>query len=301
MGLNGLLLVNKEPGPTSHDVVANVRKLLKIKEVGHCGTLDPIASGLLVLTCGEATKLSAYLTDGDKKYWVRMQLGVKTDTFDVTGKVLDESPAAVNEDLILQNLKDMQGELLLDVPIYSAIKKQGKKLYEYARAGETVEVPKKVMRFWGIEIKNFDLPIVEFEVSCSKGSYIRSLVHEVGNRLGCGAAMVALERVSSFPFSLDRAVRLRDLNLESNFEQQEAYIQIENALPNLKAISVDLGEEKLLKNGQIGSYLRARLIQSFKPSAQENLQVFSKTSKQLLAIVGWELEKGFFIRRVFNY
>ncbi len=301
MNFNGLLLVNKQAGPTSHDIVAGVRKILRTKEVGHCGTLDPIASGLLVLTCGEATKLSQYITDGNKKYWVRMQLGVETDSYDVTGNVVNETDVTESEETIRDSILSMQGTFDLEVPIYSAIKKNGKKLYEYARDGKEVELPKKVMKFWDLKISYFENPIIEFEVSCSKGSYIRSLVSQIGKKLGCGATMTALERVSSEPFDLDKAISLHDLHGISSLVNTEAYVKIEEALPNVKVFKVSGFEEQLLKNGQIGATLRTELIRGFDPKNDEFVQIQSSNSGRLLAIVGLDQQKGFYLKRVFKY
>ncbi len=294
--IDGLLLVNKPSGITSHDVVAKIRKIFSIKSVGHTGTLDPLATGVMVILVGEATKLSQYILEGDKAYRVKMKLGLTTDTFDITGQVTSEKPVHLNPEQVKKSLEHFAGEHQLAVPIFSAIKVDGQKLYDYARQQQSVEVPKKLMKFWNFRFLNLDLPFIEFEVHCSKGSYIRSLVHEVGSQLGCGAVMTELTRIWSDPYELSQTKTLEELAIDKD----KALIPIIQALPKVKKIRIQGYDEKLLRNGQISHDLRTQMIQTFQPQRDEYLQVVTYDSKHMIAIIGLHPEKGFEIRRVFK-
>ena len=214
--LSGLLLVDKPTGMTSHDVVAVARKILQTREVGHSGTLDPMASGLMVLLIGEATKLSSYVTDGDKTYTVKLKLGIETDTLDSTGEILKTTPVVANYLDVLKAATQLQGELKLPIPMYSAKKIDGKKMYEYAREDVVIVQPEKVMKFWDLQpisdVKKDQMNpadhTYEFKISCSKGSFIRSWVAQLGHVLNCGAVMTGLRRTQSHRFSIDNAQSL---------------------------------------------------------------------------------------------
>ncbi len=293
---HGLLLVNKPTGCTSHDVVSRVRKIFQTKEVGHSGTLDPLASGLMVLLLGEATKLSSYITEGHKCYRVDIKLGVTTDTLDTTGIILTENLVQATMKQVIEEALKLTGEMKLPIPLYSAKKIDGKKLYEYARENEAVLIPEKKMIFWGIQNRSTEQTI-SFEVSCSKGSFIRSWVKLLGEKLGCGATMSGLVRLSSHQQTLENALDLENLSLSQNLSRH--LISINEALPEVKKIKI-LGQDlKLLKNGQISHDLRARLIMIFKPETDQYVQIIDSDLK-LVSIVGIEAGKGFSIRRVFN-
>lgn len=295
--MNGLLLVNKAPGLTSHDVVARVRRTLKTREVGHSGTLDPLASGLMVLLIGEATKLSAYVTEGNKSYEVGIKLGVTTDTLDVTGSVLTEKQISQSSQEILDMALALHGEMNLPIPMFSAKKVDGKKLYEYARAGEEIVQPHKIMKFWDVTSTS---PTV-YSLHCSKGSFIRSWVSLLGEKLGCGATMASLKRTSSHHYNLADALTLEQLetlpaeNLSSNL------VPLDQALKGLKSIRVKGQDEVLLKNGQISHSLRSQLISRFNPAEDQIIQILPDQRGKLLALIGIEEGQGFKIRRVFNY
>lgn len=297
---HGLLLVDKPTGMTSHDVVAQLRKILKTKAVGHTGTLDPLASGLMVCLLNEGTKLSQYILDGDKGYQLKAQLGVETDTLDLTGQVLKSSPVGVTTTDILVAAQQQVGDFHWPVPIYSAVKVQGQKLYEYARAQEEVEIPQKMMRFWQLENPSINIPEVAFSVRCSKGSFIRTWVDQLGKKLGTGAALSELRRTYSAPYEVHQAVSLSDL-LE-NFEEAflKAFLPLERALPFVKIVRVKGQDEKLLKNGQISHDLRSRLIVEFNPLQDHLIQIHSQESQKLLALIGIQEGKGLAIRRVFQ-
>ncbi len=296
---NGLLLVDKPCGLSSHDVVARLRRILGTKAVGHSGTLDPLASGLMVCLINEGTKLSQYILEGDKAYRVRLQLGLRTDTLDITGEVLETKPVQVKGAQILQAADALQGEMNVEVPAYSAKKVQGKKLYEYARQDEAVEIPKKVMKFWGVKACEVGTDFAEFEITCSKGSYIRTWVDLLGQNLGCGATMTALRRTWSAPYFLDQARTLEDLE-RADDKNEAAFVSMQNALPQVKRIRVKGQDRVLLSNGQISHDLRSQLITLFKPHEDQYIQIQNLEDGQLLALVGVDPQRGFSIKRVFR-
>lgn len=299
---HGLLLVDKPAGISSHDVVARLRRILGTKAVGHSGTLDPMASGLMACLINEGTKLSQYILEGDKGYRVRAQFGVRTDTLDTTGTVLEQKPVDLNKERILEQALTLQGEMELEVPIYSAIKVQGKKLYEYAREEEQVALPKKIMKFWNVEPVEIGLDWAEFDIKCTKGSYIRTWVDLMGQSLGPGAAMSALRRTWSSPYLLSQAETLE--SIEASVKQGvmgDAFVPMEHALPQVKKIRVKGQDRVLLGNGQISHDLRSQLITAFKPTEDQYIQILDQESGHLLALIGLEPGRGFVLRRVFKY
>lgn len=299
--MHGLLLVNKPVGLTSHDVVARVRRLLGTREVGHSGTLDPLASGLMVLLIGEGTKLSQYVTEGDKSYHVGLRLGVTTDTLDTTGKVLTEKQVNVSAEDVLTAASRLVGELNLPVPIFSAKKVDGKKLYEYARADEAVVIPQKIMTFWDVSNHPSSSSHEKiFSLSCSKGSFIRSWVSLLGEKLGCGATMSSLVRTASHQFNLEQAVTLEQLEARTQSERILLLIALDQALPGIKRIRIGGKDQSLMKNGQISHGLKTQLISQFNPDKDQIIQILPEERGQLLALIGLEPGVGFKIKRVFN-
>ncbi|MES2801080.1 MAG: tRNA pseudouridine(55) synthase TruB [Bdellovibrionota bacterium] len=306
--LHGLLLVDKPSGMTSHDVVARVRRLANTKEVGHSGTLDPLASGLMVVLIGEATKLSSIVTEGDKAYEVQLQLGIETDTLDITGQVEKTNLVTVKkQDVIAQALK-LMGEMQLPIPLFSAKKIDGKKLYEYAREGEHIEIPSKAMTFWDVTyVENIEAEKehrYSFHLHCSKGSFIRSWVKLLGEQLACGAAMSGLRRTKSHEFSvlqaepLDALLAAKDAN---TLDIGQKIVPMTEAVSGVRIVKVDGHDEMLLNNGQISHDLRSKLIVGFNPGKDQWIFASSKASKQVLAIIGLEPEQGFKIKRGFRY
>ncbi len=299
---HGLLLINKEPGPTSHDLVREIRKIFSIKSVGHCGTLDPMADGLMVLLLGEATKLSNYILERDKSYRVTVQLGISTDTLDTTGKILHSQKTDLPAEVVKQVAISLQGDIVLPVPEYSAVKVDGVPLHEAARRGEPVETPSRQMRFY--DFKNFEQGIdwIAFDLSCSKGSYVRSWANEFGRKLGCGAAMSALTRTASYPYLLSQAISMEEVSKKMREGViLQSLIPMTYALPEYKVIRVSGLDETLFSHGQISHGLRAQLISVFKPNLDEGVKVISRPTGRLMGLVGLEPGKGFVIRRVFKY
>ncbi|MNJ98525.1 tRNA pseudouridine synthase B [compost metagenome] len=303
---NGLLLVDKPSGISSHDVVARLRRILSTRAVGHSGTLDPMASGLMACLVNEGTKLSQYILEGDKGYRVRLQFGLRTDTLDTTGTALETLPVDLTKDQVFEAALSLVGEMELEVPIYSAVKVQGKKLYEYAREGngEEVKIPKKIMKFWDVVPLEVGSDWAEFDIKCSKGGYIRTWVDLLGQKLGCGAAMSALRRTWSAPYLLTQAQTLEAIEAEVKGNPGTwgtSFVPMHLALPQTKRLRVRGQDQVLLGNGQISHDLRTQLIAAFKPEEDQYVQVMSQDSGALLAVIGLEPGRGFVIRRGFKY
>lgn len=242
--MNGLLLVNKQSNITSSDVVIKVRKLLNIKKVGHTGTLDPLAEGLLILTVGNATRIQELITEKDKEYIATMKLGIKTDTYDTEGKIIDQKEVPNNlniEEVLNSYIKKYNQE----VPIYSSIKVNGKKLYEYARENIEVELPKREVEIKDIKLLSINNNEVTFKCLVSKGTYIRSLINDIGNTLGTYATMTKLIRTKIDNFSLDNSYTLEDIE-KGNYK----LISIEEILDYPK-IEIDDNLYKKISNGVV--------------------------------------------------
>ncbi len=216
----GFLNIKKPKGITSHDVVAKIRKVAKIKQVGHTGTLDPFAEGVLPICVGKATRLIEYLPD-DKEYIATVQFGKNTDTYDIDGVVIAEFDKKVNREEILSALKAFQGEITQLPPVYSAIKVNGKKLYDYARAGQDVEIQPRKVFIHNAELLDFDEEnqTARLKVACSKGTYIRSIAYDLGKILNCGAYLSELLRTKAGKFCIEKALNLEDLKEVSDVER----------------------------------------------------------------------------------
>ncbi len=211
-GARGLLLLDKPSGPTSHDMVYAVRRGAHEKRVGHAGTLDPLATGLLVLCLGTATRLSEYLAGKDKRYAARVRLGQSTTTYDAQGEVTAESQALPEREQVEAALAPFRGPQLQVPPQFSAIKRGGQKAYEVARRGEHIELEARPVEFYSIVLVDWQPPELTLEVHCSAGTYIRSLAHDLGQALGCGAHLAGLRRTASGSFRVQDAVTLEALN-----------------------------------------------------------------------------------------
>ena len=211
-GPSGVLLIDKAPDMTSHDVVAIARRALNTKKIGHCGTLDPMATGLLMLVIGRATKIQDLLMSEDKEYVGTLTLGAVTSTQDRQGDVLESKPVpALSEEEIRKVFDAFTGEFEQIPPMVSAIKKDGVPLYKLARKGQVVEREPRPVRVDGYQITRIELPEIDFIVNCTKGFYVRTYAHDIGEKLGCGGHLSALRRTRSGKFTLDRAVPVADL------------------------------------------------------------------------------------------
>lgn len=250
--MKGVVIVDKPAGITSHDAVDRVRKLLGERKAGHTGTLDPMATGVLAVCVGEATKIASFLTGDDKVYEATMRLGVRTDTLDMTGQVLAEQQPRATEADVKAVLAAFVGTITQVPPQYSAVKVRGKALYKWARKGIRVEPPPREVQIREILLQGIELPRVRFTVTCSKGTYVRTLCADMGDRLGCGAALEQLRRTRSGIFRLQDAVRLdgeSDDGIRARLEQ--GLIPMNRALPGLRDIVIPpLFEQKLAKGHQ---------------------------------------------------
>lgn len=237
---NGILNIDKPQGITSHDVVDIVRKIFPGIKVGHTGTLDPIATGVLPICIGKATKLSDELLSENKVYKVKMLLGVETDTYDITGKIVFANTLNEDEIYIRERIKRFIGKSSQIPPIYSAIKIKGKKAYEYARNGENVSLKPREIEIFNIDDIDVNLRKrqVSFVVSCTKGTYIRSLVHDIGIKLGCGATMIELKRLKTGDFDINDSIDLYEfLNLEY-LDMLDKIVSIEELYKDSKKINL---------------------------------------------------------------
>ncbi|MGY6588831.1 MAG: tRNA pseudouridine(55) synthase TruB [Wenzhouxiangella sp.] len=248
---SGILLLDKPRGITSNAALGRAKRVLGIKKAGHTGTLDPMASGLLALCFGEATKVSAFLLDGDKAYLAEVTLGVTTDSEDAEGQVLEEKPVPVLDEAAIETVLDgFRGPIEQVPPMFSALKHQGKRLYELARKGEQVERPPRAVTIHDLELLGFDGQRMRLAVSCSKGTYIRSLARDIGQALGCGAHLSALRRTGSAPFSIEQAVDLELLD-ELDREQARALLRpADIALPGWPQIRLDDVQAVELRHGR---------------------------------------------------
>lgn len=306
--LDGLLLVDKPAGCTSHDVVRQIKKALNMNSVGHAGTLDPQATGLLVLLLGDATKLSQYVLCEDKGYRLKARLGVTTDTLDTSGQILTQQEVDLSREQIEAAIAESLGELQLHVPKFSAVKVAGKTLHREARQGKEFDTPIKPMKFYELKIIDVQHNSFECEIKCSKGSYIRAWSEHIGQKLGCGAALEELRRTWSAPFQLEQAIPLA---LVKSFQEDSphSFIPLKEVLP-WPAIMVQGKDETLLRNGQISYSLKSRLkpyYRSLNPSATgayeavPGIQVLSQPTRSLLALLTpTRLEGDFTISRVFS-
>ena len=248
--MNGILNVYKEPGFTSHDVVAKLRGICKQKKIGHTGTLDPEASGVLPVCLGSATKLCDLLTEKDKEYRAVMLLGCETDTQDTTGTVISEHEVTASEEEVRDAILSFTGPYDQIPPMYSALKVNGQKLCDLARAGKVVERKSRRITIHSIEIEEICLPRVTMKVFCSRGTYIRTLCHDIGQKLGCGGAMEKLVRTRSGRFGLEEAYKLSEIQkLSDEGRLEEILMPVENVFEGLLAVqAIGIGQ-KLLENG----------------------------------------------------
>ena len=247
--MNGIILVNKPYGYTSRDVVNILCKKFKTKRIGHTGTLDPIATGVLILCIGSATKLVEALTSDDKEYIATVELGTLPDTLDNTGYVIKEEKTNLNVNQIKKALEKMQGVYEQEVPIYSAVKINGKKLYEYAREGINIELPKRMVNIKSLELINnikYENNKTTFQIRChvSKGTYIRSLVNDIAHELGTVGTMTSLNRVKQGIFNISDSYTLEDIE-NDNYK----LLSIKEALSNVKQVIVSGEELFKIKNG----------------------------------------------------
>lgn len=258
--INGIVNIYKEKGYTSHDVVAKLRGILKQKKIGHTGTLDPDAQGVLPVCLGKGTKLCDTLTDKDKIYEVVMLLGTITDTEDTTGTILaqNEVPCEINQ--VTSVILSFKGDYNQIPPMYSALKVNGKKLYELAREGKVIERKPRPVHIYNIDILDITLPRVKMRISCSKGTYIRSLCRDIGELLGCGGCMEELLRTKVSIFTVDKSYRLDEIAALQEDNNLDSVIQkIDDMFPDYPAVTVAREYDKLIYNGN--KFSKEHLVQ----------------------------------------
>ena len=283
--MNGVLVVNKEKDYTSRDIVNIISKTLKTKKVGHTGTLDPLATGVLVVTVGEATKISELLTSSFKEYIADIELGIETDTLDITGNILKEETVFKTKEEIENILSSMIGSYDQEVPIYSAVKINGKKLYEYAREKEEVELPKRKVEVKEIELLNYRQKEdkVFFKMRClvSKGTYIRSLIRDIATKLNTIGVMTDLIRTKQGKFNIEDAYTLEQIK-----QEKFHLIKIEDAL-DIDIVEVDDYLKKKIQNGSILENRYSKDTVLFKQNTA--LAIYKKYEKDSTKIKPWKM------------
>lgn len=248
--MDGLINIYKEKGFTSHDVVAKMRGILRMKKIGHTGTLDPDATGVLPVCVGKGTRLCSLLENHDKTYRAVLLLGMETDTQDVTGQILAEKPVCVTEEQVLEALPAFRGKIMQIPPMYSALKVNGKKLYEYAREGKVIEREARPVEIYELTVEKIDLPRITMTVSCSKGTYIRTLCHDIGQALGCGGCMESLVRTRVGDFHLEQAITLKELEAKRDAgELDSCLVTVEQIFAGLPAVTTRKQYDVLIHNG----------------------------------------------------
>ncbi len=290
---NGMINVYKEAGFTSHDVVAKLRGILKQKKIGHTGTLDPDAVGVLPVCLGSATKLCGMLTDTDKEYRARMLLGRETDTQDASGKVLRQSEVQATEKEATEAVMSFLGDYEQIPPMYSAIKVNGKKLYQLAREGKEVERRPRRVRICDLEIEEMDLPFLSMRVGCSKGTYIRTLCHDIGQKLGCGGIMVSLERTKAGIFCAENALRLSEIErLQGQGELQKKIMPVDAVFAAYETATVERKFQKLIDNGN--AFYRHMVKESKNYIPEEEVRVYNEDGR-FYGIYQYRPEDGRFL------
>ena len=229
----GILLVDKPAGITSHDIVDRLRRKLKMKKIGHAGTLDPLATGLMIMLIGKATKVSQFLISLDKSYEGEFLLGIETDSQDADGEVVSEKPLPedIDEEMMLKEMKSFLGDQYQTPPMFSAKKIKGVPLYKMARKGKTVEREPRFIRINEFCLMNWNPPKGKFSLSCSKGTYVRTVLHDLGQNLGCGAHLTGLRRTKIDQFGIENASPLEEIENMGHSEFQNILIPIREAVP----------------------------------------------------------------------
>jgi len=296
--LNGVLLIDKPKEFTSFDVIAVVRRLTGQKKLGHTGTLDPNATGVLPILLGTATKTQDLILNHDKSYTAEFQLGKTTDTLDIWGTVTGECESSVTEEQLRRVIPNFTGEIEQIPPMYSALKVNGKKLCDLAREGKTVERKARKIKILEITIDQIALPFVTMTVTCSKGTYIRTLCHDIGEKLGCGGCMESLLRTRVSSFTLKDSLKLPEIEkLQESGKIEQILMPVDAVFMQYPCVSILEEQEKILRNG---NPFRVREMQNLLPEGQnvdelekDRIRVYD-TGGQFCAIYEYREEKGMF-------
>lgn len=291
-----MLNIYKEKGYTSHDVVARLRRIVGQKKIGHTGTLDPEAEGVLPVCLGKATKLCDLLTDKDKTYEAVLLLGISTDTQDTTGKILEEKNTAdLREEAVREVVLSFEGEYDQIPPMFSALKVGGKKLYELARDGKEVERKPRHVQIYRIRILQIDLPRVRMEVTCSKGTYIRTLCHDIGEKLGCGGCMESLLRTRVERFGVAESLRISEVEqLMDEGTLQEHMIKVDEMFPDYQKVYLTPEASAAVRNGnsfRLGDVIWISELSGFQNA--ERVRVYDE-ERNFIAVYEFEKENQLF-------
>lgn len=294
--IHGVLNIYKEKGYTSHDVVARLRRIVGQKKIGHTGTLDPEAEGVLPVCLGKATKLCDLLTDKDKTYEAVLLLGISTDTQDTTGKILEEKNTAdLREEAVREVVLSFEGEYDQIPPMFSALKVGGKKLYELARDGKEVERKPRHVQIYRIRILQIDLPRVRMEVTCSKGTYIRTLCHDIGEKLGCGGCMESLLRTRVERFGVAESLRISEVEqLMDEGTLQEHMIKVDEIFPDYQKVYLTPEASAAVRNGnsfRLGDVIWISELSGFQNA--ERVRVYDE-ERNFIAVYEFEKENQLF-------
>jgi tRNA pseudouridine55 synthase len=247
---DGILIIDKPAGLTSHDVVQRIRRATQIRQIGHAGTLDPMATGVLVVCLGQATRVSEYLLGHDKAYRATIRLGVETNTYDADGEIVAAREVNVDRAAVERALAQFVGELQQVPPMYSAIKREGQKLYELARRGIEIEREARSVIVYSLELLDYQAPDVTVEVRCSAGTYIRSIAHDLGAALGTGGHLLELTRTASGPFTIDRAIPLGAFETAAREGQWHTHLcAIDEALSDWPSVVIGESDRIRALNG----------------------------------------------------
>ena len=268
--IDGVFLLDKPLGFSSNQALKKIQWLFNAKKAGHTGTLDPMATGLLPICLGEATKFSHRLLDAHKSYIATIQLGITTSTGDQEGEVISEKKVVVNEAQLKDTLKKFMGDMTQIPPMYSALKFEGKPLYEYAREGIEIERKSRQIKIFDIKLINIEKSIITIEVLCSKGTYIRTLAEDIGQTMGCGAHLKGLERTQTGNFQLSEALSIEALEAMPMASREKALMPIDVLLEELSSIKLNMAELDAIKKGQSIDFMSKndKEVRLYSPSGQ---------------------------------
>ena len=254
--MNGFLLVNKEKGYSSNEIVQKIKKKFSLNKVGHLGTLDPDAEGLLIIAINRATKFSNYFLNSDKSYYVEIKLGKSTTTDDVSGEMIEEFEVKCSEDEVKKEINNFLGKSFQKPPFFSALKYKGKPLYKYARKGEFINKEPREIEIKEIKNISYKDKICSFQILCSKGTYIRSIARDLGKNLGCGGHMFYLKRLSQHKFNLLDAYTIEELSLERTIKIDDFFKDYEKLSLNEESLKIFLNGGRVFLNKDISKDLR---------------------------------------------